>query len=551
MAPKTKVELFAAIRRDSRMEGLSVRALARKYGVHRRTVREALRSAWPKPRKKPPPRRSRLDPFKLAIDQMLWADLDAPRKQRHTVKRIFDRLVAEQEMEGISYDTVCDYVRWRRPQIRAEAGHGPPEVPISQTHRPGVEAEVDFGDVFINLAGAMTKCYLFVFRLSYSGKAVHRVSASCGQEAFFEGHVHAFSVLGGVPTGKVRYDNLSSAVAQVIGFSRARVENERWLAFRSHYGLEAFYCRPGQVGAHEKGGVEGEVGRFRRNHLVPVPSVDSLAELNALIDQWDAEDDQRRIGSRARTVGDYFAVEQPLLAPLPDEPFQTGRVFHPRVDRRSQVCVRMNHYSVPVHLIGRRVRVVLHSSELVVFDGRVEVARHERLVARGECRLELDHYLETLVRKPGALPGATALEQARQAGKFTPVHDAWWAAARRAHGDAEGTRALIEVLLLHRTMAHEHVVAGIAAALQVGALTSDVVAVEARKAAQADPQPATTTGRIGQPTRQPPTPAVVTSLTRRRLASLPVDTRPLPSVAAYDQLLRNRPHAAGEKEAPS
>lgn len=111
---------------------------------------------------------------------------------------------------------------------------------------------------------------------------------------------------------------------------------------------------------------------------------------------------------------------------------------------------------------------------------------------------------------------------------------------RRAHGDAEGTRALIGVLLLHRTMAHEHVVAGIAAALQVGALTSDVVAVEARKAAQADPQPARTTGRSAEPVRQPPTPPVVTSLTRRRLASLPADTRPLPSVAAYDQLLRKR-----------
>jgi transposase len=122
MARMTKVELFAAIRRDARLEGLSVRALARKYGVHRRTVREALTSAWPKPRKRMPPRRSRLDPFKPAIDQMLWADLDAPRKQRHTVKRIFDRLVAEHEMEGISYSTVCNYVAARRPEIRREAG---------------------------------------------------------------------------------------------------------------------------------------------------------------------------------------------------------------------------------------------------------------------------------------------------------------------------------------------------------------------------------------------------------------------------------------------
>jgi hypothetical protein len=122
---------------------------------------------------------------------MLRADLDAPRKQVHTVKRVFDRLVAEHEMEGISYAIVADYARWRRPAIRVEEGRGPAQVFIPQVHRPGAEAEVDFGDVWIMLAGVLTKCYLFTFRLSYSGKSVHRVTVSCGQEAFFEGHMHA------------------------------------------------------------------------------------------------------------------------------------------------------------------------------------------------------------------------------------------------------------------------------------------------------------------------------------------------------------------------
>lgn len=153
---------------------MSVRALARKYQVHRRTVREALSSAWPRPRKKSPPRKSRLDPFKPAIDAMLRADLDAPRKQRHTAKRIFDRLVAEQEMEGISYATVSDYVGWRRPDIRREAGREPAQVFIAQTHRPGRDAEVDFGEVWIDLAGQRTTCHLFTFRMSFSGKSVHR-----------------------------------------------------------------------------------------------------------------------------------------------------------------------------------------------------------------------------------------------------------------------------------------------------------------------------------------------------------------------------------------
>ncbi|MEV4731840.1 hypothetical protein [Saccharopolyspora sp. NPDC049426] len=220
----------------------------------------------------------------------------------------------------------------------------------------------------LRLRGQQVTCSLFSFRLSFSGKAVHRVFLSGGQEAFLEGHVHAFTVLGGVPTGKVRYDNLKAAVAQVLGFSRQRVENERWTAFRSHYGLEAFYCQPGIRGAHEKGGVEGDIGWFRRNHLVPVPEIDSLDELNAMIDQWDRDNDDRRIGTRARTIGEYFAVEKPLLKSLPEESFETEPWFSLRVDRSAQVSVRTNRYSVPAKLISRPVRVLLHASHLIVED---------------------------------------------------------------------------------------------------------------------------------------------------------------------------------------
>jgi transposase len=530
---------------------MSGRALERKYQVGRRTVAKALVSAWPEPRKKLPPRPTRLDAYRPLIDQILRADLDAPRKQRHTAKRIFDRLVAEHDASEVSYGMVRAYVAQRRPEIRVEAGHGPPAAFVPQSHRPGAEAEVDFGDVTVRLRGEQVTCSLFAFRLSYSGKAVHRISASGGQEAFLEGHVHAFEVLGGVPAGKVRYDNLKAAVAQVLGFSRARVETDRWVAFRSHYGLEAFYCQPGIKGAHEKGGVEGDIGWFRRNHLVPVPEVGSLAELNQLVERWDADDDARRIGTRPRTVGEHFRVEQPLLKPLPDEPFETGLQLALRVDRYGQVTVRTNRYSVPVRLIGRKVRVMLGASELVVYDRGEEVARHERLIAKAGVCLELDHYLEALVRKPGALPGATAMEQARAAGKFTPVHDAWWAAACKAHGDRDGTRALIEVLLLGRHLSQEHLVAGLAAALRAGALTADAVALEARKQADADPPVVVGPSAPGQPAG-PADAATVVFLTERRLAQLPPDTRPLPSVAAYDQLLRRarpgagRPHHQGE-----
>jgi len=538
--PPSKVELYAAIRRDARA-GMSGRAIEKRYRVGRRTIVRALSSAWPEPRKQLPPRASKLDPFKPAVDEILKADLDAPRKQRHTITRIYRRLMDEHGMADVSYPVVRAYVAERKPQIRAEAGRGPAEVFVPQTHRPGDEAEVDFGEVVVRLAGQDVSCFLFCLRLSFSGKAVHRVSLSGGQEAFFEGHEHAFGVLGGVPAGKIRYDNLKSAVAQVIGFSRSRVETDRWTAFRSHWGLDAFYCQPGIAGAHEKGGVEGQIGWFRRNHLVPVPDVPSIKVLNAMIDAWDADDEARRIGGRARTVGEFLEIERPLLRPLPAEPFETGLWLTPRVDRFAQVMVRNNRYSVPVRLIGRRVRVLLHASDLVIYDGRTEAAWHERLPGRSGARLDLDHYLEALVRKPGALPGATALEQARAAGKFTPVHDAWWAAARKAHGDAAGTRALVEILLLHRHMDSEHVVAGLAAALRAGALTADAVALEARKAAdESVSQPAPDTALTGPP--------AVTSLTARRLEKLPPDTRPLPSVAAYDQLLhRNRTAQEGPR----
>lgn len=549
MAARSRVELYAAIRRDARA-GMSGRELQRAHGVGFRTVAAALSSAWPAERKKPEPRRTRLDLFKPVIDAWLRADLDAPRKQRHTAKRVFDRLLDEHDgaVEGVSYQMVRAYVAERRPQIRVEAGRGPVEAFVPQTHQPGAEAEVDFGDVTVRLGGELVTCTLFALRLSYSGKSVHRIFASAGLEAFLEGHMHAFQVLGGVPVGKIRYDNLKAAVAQVLGFSRARVETERWTAFRSHVGFEAFYCQPGIGGAHEKGGVEGQIGWFRRNHLVPVPEVATLAELNEMVTAWDLGDDARRIGARVRTIGEMFAAEAPLLARLPEEVFETGRLFTQRVDRYGQVSVRTNRYSVPIRLAGRKVRIMLHASEVVVFDpsGGREVARHERLTTKSGSRLVLDHYLEALIRKPGALPGATALEQARSAGAFTPVHDAWWAAACKAHGDRDGTRALINVLLLGRHLSHHHLVAGLATALRAGAFTADAVALEARKAADTDyldrtagapasNEYATDAGAQNEPRIEP-----ISSLTARRLAQLPPDTRPLPTVARYDQLLKLR-----------
>jgi transposase len=195
----------------------------------------ALANAVPLQRKALPPKVSVLASVADAIDEMLRTNLKAPRKQRHTVRRILQRLVTEHGFSA-AYTTVRDYVRRRRPQIVAEARdqqHKVLDGMVPQEHEPGAEGEVDFCEAWIRLAGEPTEIQLFSFRLSCSGRAVHRAYATASQEAFLEGHEEAYRVLGGVPWRHVRYDNLKHAVNEVC-FGRTRVESQRWTAFRSH-----------------------------------------------------------------------------------------------------------------------------------------------------------------------------------------------------------------------------------------------------------------------------------------------------------------------------
>ena len=532
---RDRVGLFAAIREDYR-QGMGVRAIAREHGVHRRTVREALASPVPALRKVPERASPARDAVAPLIDAMLTVDLDAPRKQRHTARRVWARLRDEHDAEA-SYSYVAKYVARRRPEIEAErkGRAGSLEGFVPQAKEPGAEAEVDFGPVTITLDGQDAACHLFAYRLSFSGMGVHRVYASCAQEALLEGHVTAFAVTGGIPAAHIRYDNLTPAVTKVLQ-GRDRKENARWLSFRTWYGFDAFYCEPGIGGAHEKGGVEGEIGRFRRNFLVPVPRVKSLADLNARLAEDDLRDGLRHVEFRRNTVAADFAKEAPLLRPLPADGFDTGTVLWPKADKFARVSVGKCRYSVPARLIGKAVRIRLGANELTVFEGGKAVAVHPRLVASGDEHLLLDHYLEILARKPGALPGSVPLAQARAGGSFTAAHEALWSQARRKLGDGAGTRALIEVLLLHRRLPAASVTAGIESALRSGTCSPDVVAVEARRHAAA----------AGAPAAGPPGPAprrsraAVVTLPRRA-GPLPADPRPLPDVAAYDQLLRLAP----------
>ena len=496
---RSRVELFEQIRRDNRVEELSIRELAQRHRVHRRTVRQALASAIPPPRKAYASRpRPAIDPYVEVIDSWLLGDREVPPKQRHTARRIWQRLVAEHGAQ-MAEVTVSRYVTHRK----SELGLDKVEVMVPQTHAPGAEAEVDFGEFYATIAGLLTKVWMFVMRLSHSGKAFHVAFVTQAQEAFLEGHVLAFEHFGALPA-RIRYDNLKPAVVRVLR-GRDRAESERFIALRSHYGFDGFFCTPGKDGAHEKGGVEGEIGRFRRRHLVPVPKVASLAELNDLIAVADRADDARVITGRPVTIGAAFAAERPHLASLPDERFDTARLLAARVDTRARVCVRQCYYSVPVRYAGRRLPVRLSASRVEVLDGAQVVAAHERVVGKYAQVLVLDHYLEVLKIKPGALPGATALAQAKACGVFTVTHQRYWDAARRERGDQAGTRALIEVLLAHRSLPATAVIAAMDKAINAATLDPQAVLIDARRHAGGALAPVIPIGALARYDRPAPT----------------------------------------------
>jgi hypothetical protein len=286
---------------------------------------------------------------------------------------------------------------------------------------------------------------------------------------------------------------------------------------RSHYLFASEFTTPGIEGAHEKGGVEGEVGRFRRNHLVPVPSFTDLAALNAWLLECCEQDLRRRIVGRRVTVGKAWAQERPLLQALPAERFDATETATPRVDSKSLVTVRQNRYSVPVALAGLRVNARIGAREITLSHAGKVVAVHERLHGRFGTSARLDHYLELLERKPGGLEHSLALAQERDRGAWPAVLDELWAALTGRYGRSEAARQMIDVLMLCREHGPAPVARATAGALTAGAIDGRAVAVLARRAQ--------TTGAAS------PTP--LTGLEPR----LAVHERPAPNLTDYDQLL--------------
>jgi transposase len=457
---RTKVELFEEIRREYEFGVGTIKGVARKLGVHRRMVREALTNAVPPSRKKVQQRRGKITAYAERIDAILEEDRRAPRKQRHTAHRIWERLRAE----VAGFDMCERSVRQCVAKRKQELGLTGREICVPQSYDWGAEAQVDWYEAWADLPGERIKLQVFAMRSMASGGAFHRAYLRATQQAFLEAHELAFEYFGGV-FRRLRYDNLSSAVKKILRGSR-REETARFIAFRSHWRFASEFCNPAE--AHEKGGVEGEAGYFRRNHWVPVPRARDLEQLNKDLLADCYEDQQRQIAGRAMLVGAAMIVEREHLLPLAEPRFDLAEVSFPMVDSLGCVRVRTNAYSAPLKA-GTQVQAKVYSTYVEIWhEGRC-VARHERCYSRQQQILDLEHYLDVLEKKPGALVGSKALEQWRQAGRWPVSYDQLWAELMKRHGRPAGTRQMIELLTLGKEHGYGRLREAVDAALDSGA----------------------------------------------------------------------------------
>jgi transposase len=505
------VELYEELRREISHGVGTIKGVAKKFGVHRRTVREAMASAIPPPRKTAARKKPRIDLVKDFIDAILAADEKVHRKQRHTARRIFRRLREERPEQAVAESTVRQYVRaWK-----AARGKDSQEVFIAQSYTWAQEGQVDWYDAQATLDGQEQTVHIFCLRSMASGAAFHRAYPHASQQAFLEAHELAFACFGGI-FHRLRYDNLRSAVKKILRGYR-REETERFIAFRSHWGFQSEFCNA--ASGNEKGGVENEGGYFRRNHLVPLPAARDLAQLNELLRNGCRADEQRTLEGRTQTIGAAMTIEREHLLPLAKEPFDLAAVSFPQIDHNLCAKVRANFYSAPAP-VGTKVSAKVYAAYVELWhDGRC-IARHERCFERHQKILELDHYLETLLRKPGALAGSTALERWKQQGRWSGSFDRYWSLLQDKHGRGAGTRALIELLLLGREKGYPCLQRAVDKALAMGC--SDISAVRYLMHDDELVRPPSEAVEVGDLCRY---------------------DRPAPTLAAYDLLLQHGPVA--------
>lgn len=419
------------IRREYFLRRKSIRQISRELKHSRKTVRKAIMDPEiPTYKRREPSRKPVMGPVIPIIKQWLEEDRSRPVKQRHTAKRIYERLKDEHGFTGSERT-----VRREVSLLREKA----PDSHVPQTYDPGEGATFDFGEAQVIMNGRQTKVNLACMRLDYSSKFFVCALPTQGTVALFESHIRAFGYLEGVPH-RIRYDNMKPAVQKILS-ARNRQEQALWVAFRSHFLFEADYCNPGR--GQEKGSIENLVGYVRRNFLVPMPEVADFEELNAYLLRCCEEDAMRR-RRHGKTVHDLWVEENISLLTLPCKPPQASVPVAAKVSRRQMVRFATNWYSVPSEYVGKTVTVN-------AFVFRIEIAFHDKVIAvhdrtyeRNEEVLKPHHYLPVLLRKPGAFERATPIVKWH----LPEIYERYRRGLKMRHEGSRGIKEYIRILIL-------------------------------------------------------------------------------------------------------
>jgi transposase len=452
-----EVEIYGRVRRAVRVEGRSQRAVAREFGLSRETVRKMLEFAVPPGyRRQQPVRRPKLGPWLGVIDAILEDDKQRPPKQRHTAKRIFDRLREEHKFNG-GYTIVKDYVRGE--QLRGR------EMFVPLKHAPG-EAQADFGEALVVIAGVEQKAHYLAMDLPHSDDCFVVAFAAETTEAFLEGHVLAFAYFGGVPT-RILYDNTKIAVARILG-GEERQRTRAFSELQSYYLFADKFGRPAR--GNDKGKVEGIVGYSRRNFMVPIPRAHSWDELNAQLAERCRMRRERRLRGHKETIGERFERDRAAMLPLPAAPYEACEKISARVSSLSLVRYRSNDYSVPTQYGHRQIWVKGYVHEVVIACGSEVIAKHVRSYERETVVFDPLHYLALLEQKTRALDQAAPLVGWQLPECFAELRRLLEARLRK-----HGSREYVQVLRLMETFAVEEVTHAVEQALRLGTISFDAV----------------------------------------------------------------------------
>jgi transposase len=451
------VDLYARVRRAVLVEGKSRRAVAREFGLARKTIRKMLEYSLPPGyRRQAPIRRPKLGPWQGVIDAILADDKQRPRKQRHTAKRIFERLRAEHGYTG-GYTIVKDYVR--------ESKVNGQEMFVPLTHAPG-EAQADFGEAQVVIAGVEQTAHYQAFDLPHSDDCFVQAFPAETTEAFLEGHVRAFAYWGAVPS-RLLYDNTKLAVARVLGDGE-RKKTRAFSELQSHYLFAEKFGRPGK--GNDKGKIENLVGYARRNFMVPIPQAASWEELNAKLEADCHRRREQRLRGHAETIGERFQRDLPAMLPQPPTPYEACEKVAARVSSLSLVRYRTNDYSVPTEYGHRQVLVKGYVHRVEIGCGSEVIARHVRSYEREAAVYDPLHYLALLEHKSRALDQAAPL-----AGWQLPECFADWRRLLEARLRKQAAREYIQVLRLLETFALQEVTAAVEDALRLNTISFDAV----------------------------------------------------------------------------